>query len=343
MKIILKEFVIISLERNAKRYMKNIIFIDKDDFSLTLFNDIIKRKDTCVIKTGEKPNNKLVAMLKKVHLSDKINKIINLPLKHVWFDMARINKNVEKSTVFLFPNFTLAKDIPVSVLHTLKKKYPYNKFVAILVDSLNSHSVSNIYTKEKLNTFDWDMVLSFDKRDCDEYGFTFIGNHYYSVVGATVPLKIEKDIMYVGRQHPNDGREKIVESIYARIKNKVNCDFTIVGGHNLSAGIKTSNSIINYAELTKKIRTSNCILEILQDGQQQQTIRPFEAVVSNKKLLTNNPNITKFEYYNPEYMRYFRTVDDIDINWIKDKTKINYNYKGDFSPVYLLKLIEKCR
>lgn len=321
--------------------MKNIIFIDKNDFSFTLFNDIIQQENTCVIKTGEEPQNKIRAILKKVHLSDKINKIIRLPFKYIWFDMSKIKKNVDKTTVFIFPNFTLAKDIPVSFLNTLKKKYPYNKFVAILVDSLNSHSVSNTYTKKKLKAFKWNMILSFDKRDCDKYGFTFIGNHYYSVVGSITPLKIKKDIVYVGRQHPGDGREKIIKDVYSKIKNSVNCDFSIVGGRKLPAGIKTPNTVISYTELTNKIRKSNCILEILQEGQYQQTIRPFEAVVYNKKLLTNNPNITKFKYYNPKYMHYFKTSDDIDIKWIKERTKINYNYKGDFSPVYLLKLIDK--
>ena len=36
-------------------------------------------------------------------------------------------------------------------------------------------------------------------------------------------------------------------------------------------------------------------------------------------------------YYDERYMKYFRTVEDIDTSWIKEKVVVDYKYKGDFS------------
>ena len=39
-------------------------------------------------------------------------------------------------------------------------------------------------------------------------------------------------------------------------------------------------------------------------------------------------------------MKVFTSFDDIDIEWVKKKEDINYGYGGEFSPIYLLKIIE---
>lgn len=62
----------------------------------------------------------------------------------------------------------------------------------------------------------------------------------------------------------------------------------------------------------------------------------MEAVCYNKKLLTNNSQTTEYPYYNSEYMKCFKKVEDIDIEWLTDLKPVNYNYKGDFSPIKLI-------
>lgn len=81
---------------------------------------------------------------------------------------------------------------------------------------------------------------------------------------------------------------------------------------------------------------TNVIIEILQKGQNGSSLRYFEAVCYNRKLLTNNPNIEKLPFYNPEYMKVFSSSDDIDVEWVKKKGEIDYGYDRSFSPYYLL-------
>ena len=77
-------------------------------------------------------------------------------------------------------------------------------------------------------------------------------------------------------------------------------------------------------------------MEILQKGQTGPTLRYFEAVCYNKKLLTNNPHIVNFPFYKPEWMKIYQKPEDIDINWLKEKEQIDYGYNGEFSPTKLI-------
>ena len=47
------------------------------------------------------------------------------------------------------------------------------------------------------------------------------------------------------------------------------------------------------------INRSNCILEILQKGQDGMTLRTLEALFMNKKLMTTNRKIKEYDFYDP--------------------------------------------
>ena len=85
-----------------------------------------------------------------------------------------------------------------------------------------------------------------------------------------------------------------------------------------------------------------CVVDVrvlLQKGQQAQSIRYFEAIVYNKKLLTNNRHLEELPFYNSHFMRCFRDASEIDWNWVKKPEDIDYQYDGSFSPVYLKKFV----
>ena len=86
---------------------------------------------------------------------------------------------------------------------------------------------------------------------------------------------------------------------------------------------------------------ANCIIELLQENQKAQSLRYFEAVVFNKKLLTSNENIKKLSFYDKRYMKVFKNLEDIDFDWVNKKEEIDYNYKNEFSPIYIIEELEK--
>lgn len=96
-----------------------------------------------------------------------------------------------------------------------------------------------------------------------------------------------------------------------------------------------------YEEVISDVLSTNCILEFVAKGQKAQTARYYEAVCYNKKLLTNNPSVKDLQFYDPRYIQYFETIDDIDFAWIKKKEKVDYHYNGEFSPIHALEKLEK--
>ena len=103
----------------------------------------------------------------------------------------------------------------------------------------------------------------------------------------------------------------------------------------------SKKGLIPYEDVLSSISNTNTILEIVQGNQSGPTLRYFESVSYNKKLLTNNENVTRFPYYDERYMRIFKKPEDIDYKWVKDKEYIDYHYNGDFSPIYMINRIEK--
>ena len=96
------------------------------------------------------------------------------------------------------------------------------------------------------------------------------------------------------------------------------------------------NKHLPYSDMLKILPNVQCILDIPQEDQAALTLRPYEAVVYNKKLLTNNKRIKSFKYYDNRYMQYFERVEDIDWDWLVSDINVNYGYQGDFSPYHLL-------
>ena len=100
------------------------------------------------------------------------------------------------------------------------------------------------------------------------------------------------------------------------------------------------DSYLPYPTVLQQMQSSKCILDMTQAGQSGITLRYYEAVVYNKKLLTNNVNIVNLPFYNPQYMKIYETIEDIDGDWIQSKDMPNYEYAGEFSPVHILELLE---
>ena len=91
-----------------------------------------------------------------------------------------------------------------------------------------------------------------------------------------------------------------------------------------------------YAKVLADVLATNCILEILPEGQKAQSLRYLEALCYNKKLLSNNPDLKNIPFYDARYMRSFAHVEDIDWEWVRRKEEVNYENRPDISSAALL-------
>ena len=126
-------------------------------------------------------------------------------------------------------------------------------------------------------------------------------------------------------------------------KNNIKCRFRITNVHHNEKEYEgiIYNEFIEYSQILEEIQEYDCILEIVQPGQVGVTLRYYEAVVYNKKLITNNQFVKTLPFYDSRFMFVYDDIEDIDVEWIKSKVRVDYNYSNEFSPVKLIEDIKK--
>lgn len=178
-----------------------------------------------------------------------------------------------------------------SELHSLMAKSD-NK-ILLLWDSLNK-----IDLVEFIPLFD--IVYSFDAKDCEKYNLIKITNFYFK---ESIIIKQNNfDICYLGT---NDNRTTYLDkflnlAIKQQLKVKAKL-FTYKSEpikKRLPDFVEIIHKIIPFKESQQYYLDSKCILDIAHENQVGLSFRPFEAMGLKKKLITNNKEIAKYDFYN---------------------------------------------
>lgn len=246
-------------------------------------------------------------------------------------------KTMEKGTVVIinlasqYSNLTTIEEL------SELKKCGYT-LVLFCIDSIDSPQMNNGEIVSWFSTFD--LVISDSPEDANKYNLFYHMDPYPWNSSEIHNQIVKNDIYFLGR---GKNRTDLCVDIYNYLNKKnVSCDFTIVDleknlsdTDNKSNGIKIVNSKVPYNHILNGISQSNCILELISYGNGA-SLRYFESIVFNKKLLTNNKDAKKLPFFNPKFMRIIDSVEDIDIEWLKKKEDINYNYIDEFSVISFL-------
>ncbi|MDT2565987.1 hypothetical protein [Enterococcus avium] len=326
-----------SLEPSNQKF---IFIIPKSHRHLHLFDDLEEESNVELIFVNQKSVIKPLELLRKIHTSYTVNKFIKLPFHNLWYEKVNLEALSEN-------DYVVVLDGALTILNAKKtnKLVKTNKFslVLLLINSLNAESVSMVEVKDKIKKFHWNDIYSFDPQDCKENNFKQLGLSYYSKKEILNENKISTDIFFVGGLKGN--RENDILNTFEFLNsNGCSTNFQLmISGVRKFKQQKYEDVIeyirgkwIPYNQILKQVVSSNCILEIVQKGQTGPSLRYFEAVCYNKKLLTNNKYTKNFPFYNSKYMKIFDDISDIDVDWVKKEEKIDYHYDEDFSPKQLL-------
>lgn len=316
---------------------KILLLYGKTNYHLGLWNDLADDPRVILRSTKKKDLSLLhrVSFAIKRHVGKK-------PEKQDYYCYSDIFKLIPKVSHLIIIDGAL-NVIDISILEKCKKLNPDLRVILYLINSMEAHSPIMKNVRPKIKMFDWDSIFTFDKMDAQKYGYKYLGFCYYSS-HITEKQKTINDAYFVGGLKGE--REETIYNTYSYLQSKgVHCIFDLMPfgdmkpaplpGANFYRGWKP------YEEILNKVQESNCIVEICQQGQNGATLRYFEAVTMNKKLLTNNANIKNFPFYNPNWMKIFSSVKDIDVEWLKTREDIDYNYNGEFSPVHFIDHIFK--
>ncbi len=237
----------------------------------------------------------------------------------------------------LIPNETMLT-VRASVLRYMQRKGL--RIVALMIDPVDAPYLTAARAKELLQQVEFDKVLTFDPSDAEQYGWQYV-NTLYSRFPVERIMK-KSDLFYIGTV--KDRLSACVELL----KQSADCgaDFCLklLGTNAKQQEQLPAEAVLEkplpYPETLSWLLGTNCILDMTQPGQTGITLRYYEAVVYNKKLLTNNRHIVHLPGYDPVTMRIYDDITKLDWEWICEKNPDNSSYDGKFSPVHLLSLLK---
>lgn len=299
----------------------------------SVFNDFECDKRVIVTENLRKVNSPVLRFIRKLHLSKKVNSLVNLPFKKVWsgaFEGISFDKT--KKYIVIFTNASFAPLTP-KYLISLQKKYNI-EYVLFLHDVMGTKPCKDgEFFIERMN---FDYIFSFNKGDALKYNF-----HYsflpYSLFHANRD-SVSIDLYYAG--NAINILDKLHNLYIDSVKHEATAMFRLTRVKRREKKRNTNiiyNERIPYCEVIKEMIRSNCILEYIRYSEQtDSTLRYYEAVCYNKKLLTNNKNVVNLPFYNPDYIHVFEKPEDIDWDWVKKRIHVDYHYDGRFSPTHLI-------
>lgn len=228
------------------------------------------------------------------------------------------------------------KEINNGAIYYLRSKYKNCKTVLFYQDLVKKSALPQI---EKIRN-QFDLILSFDQLDVKKYNLL-----YYPLVYSKTDIKKsdipKSDIYFVGKA--KDRLEDIRE-VYSRLKDSgLKCDFHITGvsPEDVREDGIVYNMPVSYEENLQRIKASKCMLEIMQKGGHGYTLRYCEAIMYDKKIITNNPEIKEAPFYSEQRIQVFENPHEITSDFVLEgEGKVDYGYKDKLSPKRLLDFLD---
>lgn len=166
-----------------------------------------------------------------------------------------------------------------------------------------------LYYKEK-NNF---LYGTFDPYDARTHNMLLLPqvydlNQLRQILDKNTDNSILYDVVFLAALK---GRENEIYKTFLRLKEENLTTFFYLFHPNMRIRIPDSlkeimhTEKIQYDEYIKQVIHSKAILEIVQKGQEGMSLRPLEALILKKKLITNNVSIVNEKIYHPNNVYIF--------------------------------------
>ena len=314
---------------------EDILVAPGSDYGRAMWSDIEKLPNGRILESALKPCGKALSTLHHIHFSFAINRKVQLPFQSIWekqYSLSNVRLDDKKKYCVIFTD--------VSAARTDRKylaKLSKTENITLILVMVNTMARRGSLIEKRMGYFE--RVYSFDKSDCDKYGFIYHPTNYSMVSIQHDACQVQYDAFYVG---VSKGRAGTIAKVYKKIrKSGGKAQFYISGVKSEKEKVKGIhyNQWLEYDQVLDYIKRSNCIVEIMDGAQDGVTLRTMEAICYNKKLLTNNKSMRESDYYKSGHIQVFESPDEIDTEFVRKRESVNYNYNGEFSPVRLIEHI----
>lgn len=327
------------LQITGKQFFDEYILVAPgSDYGRAMWSDIEKLEHGTILESALMPTNRVLSLLHHIHFSFAINRKIQMPFQRIWkrlYSLEGVHLDPGKRYCVIYTDVSAAR----TDCKYLAEKQKEKNITMVLV-MVNTMARRGKLIEKRRQYFS--QVYSFDRKDCEAYGFIYHPTNY-SMVSMDDSTNVSWDAFFVG---VSKGRAGKIAGIYKRLTaGGAKAEFYVAGiepGEEKQRGIHY-NQWLSYEQILENIQNSNCIVEVMDGAQEGVTLRTMEAICYNKKLLTNNQSIKDTPYYKSGNIQVFTDPDDIDVGFVKSESAVDYQYKGEFSPIHLLEHINQTR
>ena len=308
-----------------------------DDYYKVAYSELDKYPNVCSIMDYLESNSNFIKTLFRLHTSIKLNNIIDLPLKKIWYPYIFRNdfKEDKPLCVIIFARNALFSNDYVKYL---RANYDGCKIVVFWLDLVKTDSRKNIVNNIK----EVDLSFTFDQKDAEIYHMMYYPSVYSPVESLIGCKDMESDVYFVGKAKD---RLNIILQSYEKFRiDGLKCNFYITGVPKRNRLYKDEIHYcdgISYLDNLKNVQSTKCLLEIMQGGGYGYTLRCAEAMMYNKRIITNNPEIHKANFYDPRFIYQFSDPTKIDSSFVLNSEPVVFPQKDNLLPSKFLEYIDK--
>ncbi len=294
--------------------------------------------------------NRLLETIMRVWFSDRLNVVFNMPFKT--FFIRRIIRKIIKESHGDPIIFLVTKGNKLGLNNEfirIIKEEPVNITKVFWLQDILSATNNHVALQEFIEN-NYDYVITYDPEESRRYGYPFIENPYSRIKINYKSNDIKWDIIYVGNAKIEKDPHRY-ESIIAAYKyfceHNLRVMFYINGVPKekmIDSDSIVYNKWLDYSQIVNLVIQSNAILDIAQINESGTTLRMFEAITYNKKLVFNNVLLKDNPLYDNRFMLYYDEISDVDTNYLLDSCDVDYGSYEEIVPQHffdnLVKIIK---
>ena len=152
-------------------------------------------------------------------------------------------------------------------------------------------------------------ICTYDANDSKKYNLYLIRSGGYCPTFISQKRDEEYDIVFVGR---DKGRAEYIFELEKQFKSMgLKTKFLVMPSTRLNKRKKGFSKVIEYEEVIELVAKSKSILNITLPNQVGATMRDYESIFNEVKLITTNTNIVNFDFYNKNNI-FILGIDDLN-------------------------------
>lgn len=230
---------------------------------------------------------------------------LKLPFSHIWYGKWKKELKQYNNIILFDRNYNW------NIIDYITKKNPNCRIIVWYWNNLQE--TKRIPLKYRKFCEEW----SFDVEDCKKYNlkyntqFTFVDD----IIAKYKNVDNKYDLCFIGH---DKGRLNIllnIKKLFSALNLKV--FYVIVQDKRSKTNYSKYEKPISYSENLNITARSNCVLEIVQKGQKGITLRCLEALMLQKKVITNNLELKNEQFYNKNNFLFFEGKNELTINDIE--------------------------